>query len=235
MPKESPSVPRHIAIIPDGNRRWARKRGLKPWEGHFRGIGEFTEDIVWTAFDKGVKYLTMWGGSYDNLTKRSNIEVRMLNKAYRQFAQEALGNKKVNQLGVRVSFVGEWRDVLEKTTVEALEKIEQSTKKNNKHDLTILVAYNGDREMLEGINKLVRAGRKATGKTLKSSLWTAQIPPPDLVIRTGGEQRLSAGFLMWDIQYAELYFTKKLWPDFTKKDLLVAIKDYSNRERRFGK
>lgn len=235
MPKKSPFVPKHIVIVPDGNRRWARKRGLKPWEGHLKGSDKFIEDVIWTAFDKGVRYLTIWGGSYDNLTKRSKVEIRMLNKAYRQFVQRALGNKKIEQLGVRVRFVGEWHDVLEKDTIGQLEKVERLTKKNKKRNLTILVAYNGDREMLEGINKLVRKGRRVTGKTLKSSLWTAQIPPPDLVIRTGGEKRLSGGFLMWDIQYSELYFTKKLWPDFTKKDLLIAIKDYSNRERRFGK
>lgn len=235
MPKKKLVIPNHIVIIPDGNRRWARKRGLKPWEGHLNGIGEFTEDIIWTAFDKGVRYFTVWGGSYDNLTRRSKIEIRMLNKAYRQFAESALSNKKINQLGVRVRFIGEWRDVLEKTTVKFFEKVERTTKRNNNHNLTILVAYNGDREMLEGINKLVRSGRKVTDKTLKSSLWTAHIPPPDFVIRTGGEQRFSTGFLMWDIQYAELYFTKKLWPDFTKKDLLAAMTNYSNRDRRFGK
>jgi len=199
------------------------------------GSDKFTEDVIWTAFDRGVRYLTIWGGSYDNLTKRSKIEIRMLNRAYRQFAENALGNEKIDQLGVRISFIGEWRDVLEKATIELLEKIERLTKKNNKHNLTILVAYNGDREMLEGINKLLRAKHRITAKTLKSSLWTAQIPPPELVIRTGGEKRLSGGFLMWDIQYSELYFTKTLWPDFTKKDLLIAITDYSNRERRFGK
>lgn len=233
--KNSKKTPYHIAIIPDGNRRWARKRGLKSWEGHLRGIGAFAKNIAWTAFDSGARYLTIWGGSYDNLTKRSRIEIRMLNEAYRRFAKDILEDEEIRNRGIRVSFIGEWRDVLEGRTIEILDKAERATRGNKNNFLTILIAYNGDREMLEAINRLIRGDLGATAKSVMASLWTGNLPPVDLVIRTGGEYRLSAGFMMWNIQYAELYFSPKMWPDFNKRDLLKAIHTYSARERRFGK
>jgi len=235
MPKKSPAVPKHIAIIPDGNRRWAKKRGLKPWEGHLKGIGDFAQDIAWTAFDAGVEHLTIWGGSYDNLTKRSKIEIRMLNEAYRRFVRATLEDEKIYKRGVRVIFLGEWRKVLEAETIELINKIQSSTKNHKNYHLTVLVAYNGDKEMLYALNAILKDKPKSiTPKIVKSHLWTAALPPVDLVIRTGDKPHLSAGFMMWDVQYAELYFSKKMWPDFTKKDLLTAIKEYSSRERRFG-
>lgn len=235
MPKKSPGIPKHIAIIPDGNRRWAKKHSLKPWEGHFKGIGELAEDIAWTAFDAGVQYLTIWGGSYDNLTKRSKIEIRMLNEAYRRFVKTTLEDDKIHKRGVRVIFLGEWRKVLEPRTIDLIDKIQSSTKNHKNYHLTVLVAYNGDKEMLYALNAILKDKPKSvTPKIVKSHLWTASLPPVDLVIRTGDKPHLSAGFMMWDVQYAELYFSKKMWPDFTKKDLLTAIKEYSSRERRFG-
>lgn len=235
MPQEKISVPKHIAIIPDGNRRWAKKRGLKPWEGHFKGIGGLAQDIAWTAFDAGVGYLTVWGGSYDNLTKRSKMEIRMLNEAYRRFIRTALEDEQIYKRGVRVSFLGQWRKVLEAETIKLIDKIQSSTKNHKNYHLTVLVAYNGDKEMIYALNAILKDKPKSvTPKTVKSHLWTAGLPPVDLVIRTGDKPHLSAGFMMWDVQYAELYFSKKMWPDFTKKDLLVAIKEYSSRERRFG-
>lgn len=209
---------------------------MKPWEGHFRGIGKTAEEVAKAAFDAGVKYLTIWGGSYDNLTKRSKTEVRMLNEAYRRFANRVLENEEVKKHQTRVRFIGEWENVLEKNTKEAIKKAQEATKKYNKSFLTILAAYNGDREMLAAFGDLIKEGKKnITPTLLKQHLWTRELPPPDLVIRTGGEMRLSAGFLMWDIQYAELYFSKKMWPDFTKQDLLKALRNFSNRDRRYGR
>lgn len=234
--KTSRAVPTHVAIIPDGNRRWAKKHGLKPWEGHFKGIGDTIEEVGRTAFDEGVTYLTIWGGSYDNLTKRSKTEIRMLNEAYRRFARRILEDNEIREREIRVQFIGEWREALEKKTVELLERVEQETKSHKKSFLTILAAYNGDREMLYAIQKLIKEGKKqVTPAALKSHLWTKELPPPDLVVRTGGEERISAGFMMWEIGYAELYFSPKMWPDFKKEDFLKALDNFSKRERRFGK
>ena len=152
MSQKKLTIPKHIAIIPDGNRRWAKKRGLKPWEGHLKGIGDFAQDIAWTAFDAGVGYLTIWGGSYDNLTKRSKIEVRMLNEAYRRFIRTTLEDERIYKHGVRVTFLGEWRKVLEAETIELIEKVQSSTKNHKNYHLTVLVAYNGDKEMIYALN-----------------------------------------------------------------------------------
>lgn len=233
MSKKSPTIPKHVAIIPDGNRRWAKKKGLKPWEGHFKGIGDLAEEIAWTAFDMGVDYLSVWGGSYDNLTKRSKTEIKMLNKAYRMLINKALADKQVYERKVRIKFIGETQ-VLEKSTLALIKKAEETTKRHNKKHFNILVAYNGDREIISAVNKLLKSRKSATVQSFRSALWTGEVPPVDFVIRTGGEFRLSS-FMPWDVGYAELYFSKKMWPEFTKADLKKAIKEYQSRERRFGK
>lgn len=238
MPKKKPAIPRHVAIIPDGNRRWAKKRGLRPWEGHLCGIGSFAQDIAWAAFGSGVKYLTVWGGSYDNLTKRSGIEIRMLNEAYRRLVKQALEDEQIHNRGVRIRFIGEWRSVLESKTIELIDKIQDSTRDYKNHNLTILVAYNGDKEILDAIRRIPKEKiKRLTSETLKSYLWTSDLPSVDFIIRTGvgNDPHISAGFMMWDTRYSQLLFTKKLWPDFSKKDLELALENYSRRERRLGK
>ena len=231
------AIPQHVAIMLDGNRRWARKRGLKPWEGHFEGIGKVAEEISRAVFDAGITYLTIWGGSYDNLTKRSKMEIRMLNEAYRQFAKRILQDKEVEERKVNVSFLGEWREVLEPKTIKLLKQVQSSTKSYKKHYLTLLIAYNGDREMLDAIRRIQKSKKRLTSSVFKSYLWTANMPPVDLLIRTGveGDPHNSTGFMMWDVAYSQLYFTEKMWPDFNKKDFLTALKSYSSRERRLGK
>ena len=237
MPQKNTSVPTHVAIIPDGNRRWAKRRGLKPWQGHFKGIGDLATEIAWTAFEEGVKYLTVWGGSYDNLTKRSKVEIRMLNEAYRRFIENNIDDERIKKLGVKVRFIGEWQDVLEPETIKLIKKIQKSTEKYKNYGLTILVAYNGDREMLRAINRISKKPPKRVNSAIvKSNLWTSDLPPVDFIIRTGvdGDPHMSTGFMMWDTMYSQLFFTKKLWPDFSKKSLLGALKNYSERDRRLG-
>jgi len=236
MSKKSPNIPRHVAIILDGNRRWAKKRGLQPWKGHLVGIGDQAQDVIRAAFDLGVDYLTLWAGSYDNLTKRSKTEIKMLNEAYRRFAQRILNDEEIKKRDIMVKFVGEWEKVLEKKTVDLLKKVESHTKNHKGPTLTPLIAYNGDRELLEAVSKLKR-GRKISAAELKETLWTKDYPQVDFIIRTGvdGDPHNSAGFMMWLTRDSQLYFSKKLWPDFTKEDLKKAIKDYESRERRLGK
>ena len=238
MPKKSPNVPLHVAIVPDGNRRWAKKRGLRPWEGHFAGgTGKNPEEVAQTAIDEGVKYLTIWLGSYENLTKRSSGEIRMLNKVYQAFIKKMLDDKRTSEKGIRVRFTGEWKKLLEPKTVELINRIQTQTKKHSKHHLTALLGYNGDREMVAAIKDLLKRRVSVTDANIRKHLWTADLPPVDLVIRTGveGDPHNSTGFMMWHTRDSQLYFSSKLWPDFTKNDLKLAIKDYQTRERRLGK
>jgi len=232
------NTPKHVAIILDGNRRWARDRSLKPWEGHFAGIGKNADDVAQTAIDEGIKYLTLWAGSYDNLTKRSKMEIRMLNKAYRQFIEKILADERTYKNEVRIRFVGEWMKLLEPKTIDLIKKIQKATRGHRKNHMTMLVGYNGDREMLSAINSLIKKGAGRVSDTaLHKSLWTDELPPVDLVIRSGvrDDPHNSAGFMMWHTRYSQLYFTSTLWPDFDKKEFLAAIKSFSRRERRLGK
>ena len=228
-------LPRHVAVIPDGNRRWAKRRGLAGWRGHLEGAKRM-EEIARAAVDLDIKYFTLWGGSYDNLTKRSKGEIIVLNRVYKELVQKLLKDKTVHENRVRVRFLGEWPKLLNKGVVEVIRRAERETARYTGYEHSYLIGYNGDREMLDAVNRLLKAGRgRVTAPLLKSCLWTADLPPVDLVIRTGGEPHLSNGFMMWDARDAQLYFTDKFWPDFTKEELIRALEDYSHRERRFGR
>lgn len=224
----------HVAIIPDGNRRWAKEKGLSPWKGHYEGAKRI-EEIVRYGKDLGITHLTIWGGSYNNLTKRTKKEIAVLDTLYRKVATELLKNKNISTLKARVRFLGEWASLLRKETVEKMREVEQRTKSNTSYDLTYLIGYNGDREMLSAIKKLIKTGDKVSSETLKKHLWTKDLPPVDLVIRTGNEPHLSTGFMMWETRNAYLLFSDKMWPAFGIADLKLAIEEFRTRERRFGK
>ncbi len=224
---------KHLAIIPDGNRRWAKARGLQSWKGHLKAA-DATSEIIKAAFKLGIQYVTIWGGSYDNLSKRSQKEIWVLDRVYRRMAQKFIKDKETQAKRVRLRAIGEWPKLLKPATVKTLISTEETTKNYGDYNLTLLIGYNGDREMLAAVNKLIKKGEKATDESIKRELWTKELPPVDLIIRTGGEPHLSAGFMMWDIRYSQLYFTDKLWPDFTKKDLEKAVEYYTTLERRLG-
>lgn len=241
------ALPHHVAIIPDGNRRWAKAHGRMAWEGHLEGAKR-VEEVSQAAISAGIKYLTVWGGSYDNLIKRSEKEIKVLDGLYRDFARRALEDKNVYKNEVRLRFLGEWETLLTPATVKVIREAEEKTASHSKFNLTYLIGYNGDREMLAAIQKIVDEGpstslrvpaasagrRRITAENLKSHLWTAELPPVDLVIRTGGDAHLSTGFMMWDTRYSLLSISRKMWPDFGKKDFLKEIKNFSTRERRLG-
>jgi undecaprenyl diphosphate synthase len=233
------NIPQHIAVIPDGNRRWAALRGRKPWEGHAQGARTF-ENIAREAFKLGIPYFTFWALSEDNLLKREKREISFLVKIITKVAKEISKRKWVQEMGVRIRVLGRWRDFLPHKAVHAIEVVENLTRGGSKHTLTILVAYNGTTEMVQAVQKIVELARvspdlEINSLLIKKALWTAALPPVDFVIRTGGEPHWSNGFMMWDVADSQLYFTKTLWPDFNEKELKKALHNYSRRARRFGK
>ena len=232
------NLPTHIAIIPDGNRRWAKKRGLPSFLGHREGA-QTTESILRAALDLGIPAITIWGSSVSNITKRSSEEVQFLFDIFGEYFAKLADSKEVKEHSVRVRILGRWEELFpEKTKLPMREAIE-STKRHAKHQLTFLMAYSGVEEMLETIKGI--AAEKQTQpefsiseSAVKNHLWTRDLPPVDLVVRTGGEAHWSAGFMMWDVADARLHFTETLWPDFSKEELSRAIQSYARTKRRFG-
>jgi len=239
MEKEIKNIPKHIALIPDGNRRWARKKGFLPWLGHQAGT-KALEKILDKALQLKIPYFTFWGGSYDNLTKRSKTEVNFLFKVYTDRFRKVLKDERTHRNKMKINVLGRWREILPKKSQEAIEKAIEATKNYNRYFSTFLIAYDGTDEMLDCIQEIAKktAGnpKKITKDLIKENLWTKDLPSVDLVIRTGCESdpHLSAGFMMWDTTYSQLYFTQTLFPDFGQKEFEKIIEDYSKRERRLG-
>lgn len=227
MPKIQ--LPQHIAIIMDGNRRWAKEKGLPEFEGHRIGE-EKIEPIVDTAIEMDIGYLTFWAFSTENWY-RSKKEVAFLLNLYRNQLHKKVDS--FHKKNVRVNVIGDinmFPEDIQKKTKQWIEK----TKNNKKITVNIALSYGGRDEIIRTINKWSKRATPLTIQQFSNFLDTAGQPDPDLLIRTGGEKRLS-GFLLWQLEYAELYFTDVYWPDFTPKELKYAIEDFQNRQRRFGK
>ncbi len=230
------SIPQHIALIPDGNRRWARAQGMQPWKGHEKGAERFFE-IAEHAFTSGIPYVTLWAASADNLIKRSKLEIKFLCAILRRELQSKRTIQRFMDNRIRVRFVGQWKKLVQdKKLISVIEQREKETKQFNERNLTVLFGYDGKREMIEAIKKFQHAPEAAVDYvSVKENLWTHALPTVDLVIRTGGESHWSAGFMMWHTADSQFYFTQKLWPEFDTKELQKALADYARRERRFGK
>lgn len=229
-------LPRHVAIIPDGNRRWAKARGLKPWEGHEAGA-RVTEDIIRRAADLGIYSLSLWGSSLDNLAKRPFLEVQALFKIYREYFAKLADNAELHEREARINFIGRWEEQLPGPIKKVIHRCIDATKGYSKHMLNFFLAYNGDEEMLSAIRQLASEGHKPediTPALIKQHLMTRDLPPVDLLVRTGGEPHLSAGFMMWDVADSQLYFTDKNFPDFDGDEFEKAIMDFDQRGRRYG-
>lgn len=220
-------IPKHIAIILDGNRRWARKRDLPKFEGHRRGF-ERTVKIVEASWKLGIHTLTLWAFSTENW-KRSKREVSYLMKFYGRMIENYL--KKAHKNKVRIVHLGR-KDRIPQSLRKKIEKAEKETRDYQEHVLNIALDYGGRDEIVRAINRL-RANSKLTEEEFTKFLDTAGMPDPDLIIRTGGEMRLS-GFMLWQSEYSELYFTKTLLPDFGPEELEKAVKEYGQRQRSFG-
>jgi len=219
-------TPYHLAIIIDGNRRWAKEKGLSSFEGHKAGFDNL-ETMGDYCLDKGVKILTVYCFSIENW-KRSEAEVAYLMKILEVGLDKY--TKKCVKDNVKLLVIGQ-KERLSMSLQEKIRKSEEITKDNKRAILNLAISYGGRAEIIEAVRK---TKGEATVEAINGNLWTAGQPDPDLIIRTGGERRLS-GFLTWQSIYSELYFTDTYWPAFTTQDLDLAFEDFSNRQRRFGK
>lgn len=231
------NIPRHVAIIPDGNRRWAQERGLAPWEGHEAGAKN-TEDLVRVARELGVHAISFWGSSLDNLKKRPFEETRALLRIYEEYFTRLAESEDIHKDEARINFIGRWQEQFPDALKRILVRCQDATRQYGRYMLNFFLAYNGDDEMLGAIRNMVAAGlspKDIRPETIKSYLMTRDLPPVDLLVRTGGEPHLSAGFMMWDIADSQLYFSDRFYPDFDGGEFRKAIEDYGQRGRRYGK
>lgn len=217
---------RHVAIIMDGNRRWAVKRGLKPIQGHAQGI-EALEKVVKEAIKQKITYLTIYALSTENLKNRNKHEIGSLFILLQKGFIEKL--PVLAKAGVRVSFLGEIAD-LPLPVRKTLTETQRSLKSGKNLQLNVCINYGSRNEIIQTIKQT--KNRQVTEEEF-SNLLTQNIPDPELIIRTGGQQRLS-NFLLWQAAYSELYFTTTLWPDFNEKKFREALKEYDKRQRNFG-
>ncbi len=226
---DSSNIPRHIAVIMDGNRRWARKRGLPAAFGHKKGV-DTVKKIVEAASNMGVKALTLFAFSTENW-KRSGKEVNALMSLLRQTIRKYSTELYENNIKLMVSGrVKEMPPPLNNEIAEAIERL----KGGKKMVLNIALNYGGRQEILDAVNRILKARPgKITEKEFEKYLYTYPLPNPDLLIRTSGEMRIS-NFLLWQSAYSEIYITDVLWPDFTENHLRGAILEYQKRQRRFG-
>ncbi|MFC1721070.1 polyprenyl diphosphate synthase [Patescibacteria group bacterium] len=231
---ETKNIPKCIGIILDGNRRWAKEKGLATFEGHNEGYENLKRCVSWMK-EAGVENLIAYAFSTENW-KRKEDEVSILMKLLeRMVIAEAEELKKEE---VRVKFIGQ-RNKFSQKIQDGMEKLEEDTAHFTKYTLAICVSYGGRAEILEAVKKIVTEKNKDEIENLNEEdfskyLWTKDVPDPDLIIRTGGEQRLS-NFLPWQSTYSESFFTETKWPDFSQKELIEILNKYSERERRRGK
>jgi undecaprenyl diphosphate synthase len=230
------NLPRHVAVIMDGNGRWAKQRGLPRIEGHRAGIDSVRE-IVRTAGEAGIEYLTLYAFSLENWN-RPDSEVRALMdllEVYLQCEQEELNRK-----NVRLRAIGRL-DVLPENTRRQLDASIAALDRNTGLTLVLALSYSGRAEIVDAARALAREIEAGTLTSLDIDdaviarhLYTNELPDPDLLIRTSGEMRVS-NFLLWQISYAEIYVTETLWPDFRRQQFFMALEDYGKRHRRFGR
>ena len=229
-------IPKHVAIIMDGNGRWAKDKGLPREYGHQNGV-DSVKSIVQEAYESGIEYLTLYAFSIENWgrpSKEVNTLMTLLVSTLRDEFDEIFDKD------IKLNAIGEI-DSLPKDVISELDFIINKTNKNKKMNLTLALSYGGKQEIFNAIkmisdkvkNNLIELNN-FDDSIINSHLYTKNLPDVDLLIRTSGEQRIS-NFLLWQIAYAELYFTDVYWPDFSKDDFNLALENYKSRERRFGK
>jgi undecaprenyl diphosphate synthase len=228
-------LPRHIAVIMDGNGRWAEERGLPRAAGHQAGIASL-RDVTRSSRELGIGFLTVYAFSTENW-KRPKREVSMLFRLLVKMLRDEM--KEMLENGVRLKTIGQI-NLLPKNVQQELHDAIERTSKNKGLTLTLALSYSGRWDLIHAMQAIaldVRSGKLSpediSEETIRTALTTAEIPDPDLLVRTSGEMRLS-NFLLWELAYSEIHVTKTLWPDFRREHLYEAIRDYQTRERRFG-
>ncbi len=230
------NIPKHVAIIMDGNGRWAKQKGEMRIFGHTNGVESVRESLT-AAAEIGVKYLTLYAFSTENWNRPKEEVAALMDLLVKAIYDEV---EELNEKGVRLETIGN-TSILPISCREALAKAKDRTKDNNKITLILALSYSSRWEIAQAVKTM--AEESISGKLdvetinedlISSYLSTSDFPDPELLIRTSGENRVS-NFLMWQLAYTELYFTETLWPDFKKEHFFKAIKDYQDRERRFGK
>ena len=219
----------HLAIILDGNRRFAKRLLLEPWKGHELGAEKIEKLFDWCT-ELGIKQVTLYCFSLENFNrpeKEKNFLMNLFKKEFRKY----LGSDKIKENGIKIRFVGE-REMFDEELRELMKKIEGETENNQNFIFNFCMAYGGRQEIVSACKKLVEKNEEISEENLKKNLWIES--EPDLIIRTGGEIRTS-NFLMFQSAYSEWVFLDKMWPEFDKRDLIEAIEEFHSRERRFGK
>jgi undecaprenyl diphosphate synthase len=226
------TIPKHIVLFPDGNRRWARKRGLITLEGHKKGYDNLLDFAEWCK-NKGVKTLTAFGFSTENWN-RSPEEVTYLMKLLEDCLLDNI--EKYKKEGVKVRVIGQ-KERLPESLQRAIETTEKETGNNSSLFLNLAISYGGRWDIVNAAKKIIEEKippHQLTEEAFEARLSTAGLPSPDLIIRAGGEMRMS-NFVLWQGAYSELYFSPKMWPEFTEQDLDEALAEFDRRTRRFGK
>ena len=231
------NIPKHIAVIPDGNRRWALQRGITLLKGYSIGVQKIVDISLW-AKEYGVKMLTIWALSTDNIKKRSRMELSLLYTLYTRAANDPKILRTLEKNRVRVKVIGSVARLPARLRA-ALANLESLTRDYSDFCINLLIGYGGREDMVEACRRAYEDGRRSDSakridkRFIERYMKSSQVPDADLIIRTSGEMRLS-GLLPWQATYAELYFESKRWPEFEKADLKMAIDTFSNRKRRFG-
>jgi undecaprenyl diphosphate synthase len=229
-------IPRHVAIVMDGNGRWAAQRGLPRTKGHEAGE-QALYDVVEGALDLGLRYLTVYAFSTENW-RRPRAEVRWLMNFNRTLIRRR--RDELHDRGVQIRFIGrrDWR--MPRSVQREMDDAERMTRRNTRLQLNVALNYGGRTEIVDAVKRLLAEhgagrlrGERLTEASISRRLYRPDVPDPDLVIRTSGEMRIS-NFLIWEAAYAELWFTPVLWPDFNREHLFEAIRDFQKRERRYG-
>jgi undecaprenyl diphosphate synthase len=220
--------PEHIAIIIDGNRRFAKKNALKPWNGHEAGKKK-VEDLIDYAQELKIKQLTIYTLSLENIRKRPERELKYLYELmYKTFRE--MDRERLRRESIRLNFLGNL-DLIPKKIKALCLDLKRETEKNKELIVNFAIAYGGKQEIVEAVKKIIKNKQPVTEKTITQNLYLSE--NPDLIIRTGAERRTS-NFLPWQSAYSELIFLDKMWPEFTKEDLKDCIEDFKRRNRRFG-
>ncbi|MCA9398469.1 MAG: isoprenyl transferase [Candidatus Omnitrophica bacterium] len=229
------NVPRHVAIIMDGNGRWAKERNLSRTQGHIEGVRR-VEDTITIATELGVEVVTLYTFSTENWN-RPQAEVSMLMKMIAEVLNKKIS--KLQDLNVRFQTIGR-KDGTPESVLKAIDFVKQQTQNNTGLVLNMAFNYGGRLEIIDAVKSIaerIRLGELGvndiTEDEISEALYTKELPDPDLLIRTSGEKRIS-NFLLWQLSYAEFYFSDKYWPDFTQDEFKKAVLEYQNRERRFG-